>query len=266
MKKLQSIAVMLFAVSTLVVSCSKNDDNGYHTDPPPTDPPAQIKSTVVSAAGDLTDAITQFRSMLGDNIGNTSARREINWEGVPPDITNTNIFPSDFFNVTDPAAGPVRKRGLVYANTDNDFRVDSSSFLQIDASYANEFKAFSGKKLFANINNNITDAFFKVPGTNTDASVKGFGLVFSDVDDASSTTLEFFNGTKSLGVFKAPVRKDANGFSFLGVQFADEKITRVKITAGNARLAAGTKDISAGGTKDLVVMDDFFYSEPQPLN
>jgi len=268
MKQFRSIAVMLMAAATLTVSCSKNDDNDYHTDPP-TQPPAPIKSTVISASGDLTAALTQFRSILGDSLnitpGKTSGRREVNWDGVPAAQTNNNTFPFDFFNVTDPVANGGRKRGLVYASSGVSFRIDSTSYAEIDISYASEFKPFSGKRLFV-ATNNVADVFFKVPGTNTDAFVKGFGLVLSDVDDANSTTLEFFSGTKSLGVFKAPVRKDANGFSFLGVQFPDEKVTRVRITAGNGLLATGTKDISAGGTKDLVVMDDFFYSEPLPFN
>ncbi|MEP6947800.1 MAG: hypothetical protein ABI863_00935 [Ginsengibacter sp.] len=40
----------------------------------------------------------------------------------------------------------------------------------------------------------------------------------------------------------------------------------VKITAGNGLLATGVKDITDGGTKDLVVMDDFIYDEPKQLN
>ena len=78
--------------------------------------------------------------------------------------------------------------------------------------------------------------------------------------------LNFLMAPKALAVFKAPVRKQSGGFSFLGVYFPEEKITRVKITAGNAALAAGVKDLSDGGNKDLVAYDDLFYSEPQSKN
>jgi hypothetical protein len=83
MKQFQTIAVMLVAATSFLVSCSKDDDNDYDTTPPPP-PPAQIKSTVVSAAGDLTAALTQFRGILGDSLnvtpGKTSGRREVNWD------------------------------------------------------------------------------------------------------------------------------------------------------------------------------------------
>lgn len=264
MKLLKLMSVAMLSATVLLTSCDK--DNDYNDNPPPKGP----ESTVVSASGDLTTALTQFRSLLGDSLNNspgkTSGRREVNWDGVPAALTNNDNFPFDFFNATDPAIGNGRKRGLVYKNTGTSFRVDSSAFADIDPSYAGQFKPFSGKRLFTYIGNNVTEVSFKVPGTNTDAFVKGFGLVFSDVDDANSTTLEFFNGNKSLGMFKAPARNDANGFSFLGVFFPEEKVTRIKITAGNAVLAAGVKDISDSGSKDLVVMDDFFYTEPLPIN
>jgi hypothetical protein len=266
MKQVRFFSGMLLAATVFVASCSKDDDD-YNDHPAP--PPPAPKSTVVSASGDLTAALTQFRTLLGDPLnatpGQTGGRREINWDGVPAANTNNNTFPFDFFNNKD-AGGPAgRKRGLEYA-TSVVLRVDSTNYAEIDASYANEFKPFSGKRLFAHANGTTNDVFFKVAGTNTDAFVKGFGVIFSDVDDANSTSLEFFSGSKSLGKFKAPVRTDANGFSFLGVFFPDDKVTAVRIVSGNGVLAAGAKDISAGGTKDLVVMDDFFYSEPVAKN
>ena len=39
-------------------------------------------------------------------------------------------------------------------------------------------------------------------------------------------------------------------------------MTRVRIVSGRAPLGAGVKDLSDGGPQDLVVMDDFLYSEP----
>jgi hypothetical protein len=144
-------------------------------------------------------------------------------------------------------------------------RLDSTSFADLEPTYADNFKPFSVKKIIATINTNITEIEFKVAGTLTPASVQGFGVVFSDVDLANYTTIQFYDGNKSLGVFKVPVRSDANGHSFLGVHFPNDKITRVKITAGNGILGIDGKDYTNGGGKDLVVFDDFFYSEPKAL-
>jgi hypothetical protein len=251
---------VFFLVAGGLSACKKND--GALSNPQPV-------ATVVSASGDLTAALTGFRHLIGDSLnavpGKTSGRREINWDGVPANLTNNDNFPFDFFNSTDANAANGRKRGLVYQNTGTAFRVDSTDFASIDPSYATEFVAFSPKKLFTYLGNNITDLLFKVPGTNTDATVKGFGLIFSDVDDANSTSVEFFNGLQTLGVFKAPVHQAGSSFSFVGVYFPNDKVTRVRITAGNGVLAAGVKDVSQGGSKDLVVMDDFLYSEPLPI-
>lgn len=267
-KQFRKFATIFLLSSVAFVSCDKDDDDDYDDDKNP--PTPEVKSTIVSGSGDLTSQLAQFRTLLGDPLngttGQTAGRREINWDGVPPANTNNNTFPFDFFNSTDPAVGAGRKRGLVYLNTNASFRVDTTGFSDIEPTYGAEFKAFSPKRLFATIGTNVTHIGFRIAGTNTEAFVKGFGLIFSDVDQANSTTLEFFAGNKSLGTFKAPVRSDANGHSFLGVFFPEEKVTRVKVTAGNGILAAGQKDISAGGGKDMVVMDDFFYDEPKAKN
>jgi hypothetical protein len=258
MKKVKFLALILSS-AFVFVSCDKDEIEQ------PAPQPQLPQSTIVKASGDLTAALTQFRQMLGDSLnttpGKTSGRREVNWDGVSASFNNNDAFPFDFFNTVDPAAPNGRKRGLVYLNNGTTFRVDSSDFADIDPSYAAQFNAFSGKRTFSGASSHITEIVFQVAGQNTPAAVKGFGAVFSDVDDANSTTLHFYNGTKSLGEYKVPVA-GANSFSFLGVYFPNEKITRVKITAGNAKLQSGVKDISDGGSKDLVVMDDFLYSEP----
>jgi hypothetical protein len=104
---------------------------------------------------------------------------------------------------------------------------------------------------------------FQVAGQPTPAVVRGFGIVFSDVDFASKTTIELFaKDGSSLGVFAAPTRSDAGGLSFVGVTFDQPIIARVRITLGTGALGAGVNDVTDGGTADLVVLDNVIYGEP----
>jgi hypothetical protein len=260
----QTNRFLFFAVLTLLLASCSKDENTHQTQEP------QIKSVFITASGDSTNVVAklnEFRLLAGDPLnsapGATAGRREVNWDAVPSAFTNTNNFPFDFFGSADPVLGNGRKRGLILTNTGTSFRVDSTRFASIDASYATEFSAFSQNRVFAYMGNNVTEVTFKVPGTNDVASVHGFGVIFSDVDDANSTTVQYYNGDKSLGIFKAPVRSGSSSFSFLGMGFPEETVTRVRITSGNGTLGAGIKDISNGGSKDLVVMDDFIYDEPK---
>jgi hypothetical protein len=263
-RKSNKTAIVTLAFATLLAaSCEKGDD--YNSTPTPS-----INMQLFSAAGDsaaIATKLGEFRAAAGATANTTpgaiGGRREVNWDGVPANITNTDNFPFDFFGASDAALPAGRKRGLIYQNTGTSFRVDSTSFSEIEASYADQFKPFSKKKLFAYMGNNVSEISFKVPGTNTDAFVKSFAVIFTDVDAANSTSIEFFNGTKSLGVIKAGIAPQA--FTLLGARFPDEKITKIKIVSGEVPLAAGVKDMSNGGTKDLVVMDDFIYSEPEAL-
>ncbi len=85
----------------------------------------------------------------------------------------------------------------------------------------------------------------------------GFGAVFTDVDLANTTSLEFFDAAgNSLGMFFAPTQNE--GLSFLGVKFDDAIVARVRIFAGNMSL--GGND---GGDVDVVAMDDFIFGEPR---
>lgn len=246
----------IYWLSLLCISLGSCEKDTKNTDEP--------EAIVVSASGDINPKLNEFRSLLGDVInttpGQTAGRREINWDGVP-DIYTTQNLPSDFFNPVAAGSTPALQRGLIYS-PEVSARISTNAFADLEPSNSNEFSSFSGSKTFSAVSSNLWNVDFEVAGQRVAASVKGFGAVFSDVDDPGSTTIEYFSGSRSLGVFKVPVRTSGT-HSFLGVYFPHEKVTRVRFKQGSTVIANGIKDISSGGTQDLVVMDDFLYDEPR---
>ena len=74
------------------------------------------------------------------------------------------------------------------------------------------------QRIFTPVGSNITEVLISLPGSGgaTPATVSGFGVVFSDVDQPTSTKMEFFglNGAL-LNTFFAPVDTVTDGgFSF----------------------------------------------------
>ena len=235
--------------------------------PVTTQPPAP-SFTAIRVRGDsatVADTLNKFRAALGGSLNAPnsapadSGRREINWDGVPAAVTNVDNFPATFFNVNS-------KRGALLSTPGTGLRVDSTAFASVNAGLADQFKAFSPQKLFMAVGSNQVEVDFKLAGETTNGLTKGFGVVFSDVDRAGSTRIEYFdaNGVRIANI-EATAQSGAQGFSFLGAVFDSPIIARVLITSGDAALSATSADLSAGGTNDLVVMDDFVYGEPQPL-
>ena len=222
--------------------------------------------TTLSATGAITATVDQFRALLGDpSNGGTAGeqaagRRDISWDGAGANpFNNRNDFPSNFFNTN-------VKSGAVFTTPGTGFRNDSLKFAEVNAEYGTEFAAFSPTKIFSPVGSNIMDVLFQVAGQPTPAQVTGFGAVFSDVDIAGKTTIEFFdvNGAR-LAIVTAPVRSDATGLSFVGAKFADPIVARVRITLGTGSLGAAANDVTAGGAADLVVVDNFLYGEPRRI-
>ncbi len=217
---------------------------------------------VFTATGNLQAKMDEFRVQLGvlnTSPGAGAGRREINWDGVA-DAFNGNRLPNDFFNPTDAGAPASRQRGLIYGGAST-ATVSATGFSEINTLAAASFPSFSGSKSFAVTNSNLWPVEFRVAGQTFAATTKAFGAVFTDVDVAGTTFLEFFNEGRSLGKFYVPPHDNTSAFSFLGVYFPDELVTRVDV-GHQGRLIDGEKDITQGGTKDLVVLDDFIYSEP----
>jgi hypothetical protein len=223
-----------------------------------------IRQAAGTNAVAITPARDQFRMDLGGGIvagGNglfsdaTGARREVNWDGVPAAQSSPNAFPGNFF----------QSRGSLYSTPGTGFQVSNADFTNIDPSYASLFEAFSPARLFSPIGSNVTDVIFTIPGTPTPALTRGFGSVFSDVDMAGATQMQFFGAANNLlGTFLVPNVPSTETmlanqtFSFLGVSFPSPVVSRVRITTGTGPLDLGNVNF------DVAVMDDFLYAEPVP--
>jgi hypothetical protein len=251
---MHTMKFMPLVAAAVIAACS----NDSVTNPAPVP-----QATVLTATGSIATKVDEFRNLLGPSNGATageqpSGRREITWDGAGANpFDNKNDFPAGFFNTN-------VKSGAVFTTSGTGFRNDSTFFVDINPTYAAQFKFFSANKIFAPIGSNQLDQLFQVAGQPTPAVTRGFGVVFSDVDLADKTTIQLFAQDGSdLGTFAAPVRSDDAGLSFVGVTFDQAIIARARITLGTGALAANVNDITAGGTVDLVVLDNLIYGEPK---
>lgn len=229
-----------------------------------------VPTGVFEATGDIAGEFENFRTALGGvNNGNAlgplaDGHRQINWDAgiVPFDM------PGNFFNVT------VTRGAEFGTGAGSEFRVSNpdaadptapaggdDEFSSINPTYPDQFQTFSNPRLFTPFGTNVLDVNFFVSGSNTPATVNGFGAVFTDVDVGNSTVMQFFDavGNELLSEFVAP---DPQGLSFFGATFAPGELSRVRITSGNT--AIGPDDNLANGV-DVVVIDDLIYGEPQAI-
>jgi sugar lactone lactonase YvrE len=228
-------------------------------------PPGPTLFTAIGDSAAVVARVNEFRTALGGvaNGGTTppqpSGRREIGWDGVPANLTNVDNFPAEFFNVN-------VKRGVVFTTNGTGFRVDSTDFAATNAAFGAEFRFFSQKRTFMPVGSNRMDVHFQIVGLPIPGLVNGFGVVFSDVDRAGSTRLEYFDADgKLLATVEAPARAGKRELAFVGAVFGSSIVARVRIVSGQAALGGSLNDVSAGGTADLVIMDDFILGEPQPF-
>ena len=219
-----------------------------------------------ASPADIVATVNAFRAFLGPNNGVGGSfpdgRREINWDGVPDVFAAPHNLPANFFNANSP-------RGVVFFTPGTGFQVsaDDSNPTNTPVRFGNIhpvlpqlFSTFSPQRLFTALDSTITEVLFFVPGTHTPATVDGFGAVFTDVNSDDSTKIEYFdiNGALLVSQDVLPGPTSRGSLSFLGVGFnAGERVFLVRITAGNRILKTPARDV--------VVMDDFIYGEPQAL-
>lgn len=237
-----------------------------------------VRSASGANAAAILSTVNDFRADLGgaNNGVNVHAgsdgRREINWDAVPIGFSAPNTLNANFFNQNSqrglqlvPTAGVT---GFMVSDGDNTNLGGTNGagvrFNNLNDTYASTFTTFTPQKLFTSLGSNVYDVTFFVPLSgpalpgSTPALVSGFGSVFTDVDTADGTTIQYFDKDNvSLGTFSAPVQN--LGLSFIGVSFGSATISRVRITQGTTAL--GPTD-NPGAGQDVVAADDFIYGEP----
>ena len=166
-------------------------------------------------------------------------------------------MPANFFNANSPRGVECSTPGTGFAVSAN-AGVAPVEFGNINPAYPGLFSTFSAQRLFTAIGSNIVDVRFFVPGSAELALTRGFGVVFTDVDLALTTSIEYFDSlSQSLGTYFAAAGVGDKTLSFLGVLFTEGPVvSRVRITSGSEALS------SASPTGDVVAMDDFIYGEP----
>src|SRR3954451_18579411 len=126
----------------------------------------------------------------------TTGRREINWDGVPDNFADPNFLPGNFFNNNS-------KRGVVVSTPGTSLLVSADSsnptstpvrFGSINPNYITNFQTFSPERLFTAIGSTVVDvSFFEPASPATPATTNGFDAVFTDVEIADSTKIQFFD-------------------------------------------------------------------------
>lgn len=272
--------VVVFGMGLTLMSCGDGNNDSALAQATGRD---FVAPTVFQAAGpdlaSIQNTVDQYRAALGATLNGNNpgpladGRREINWDGGNPNNVTTAV-------VGTPFNGFLGTRGALFTTTGTGFvqaPVAGLADTFQNPTYESIFQAFSPQRLFSAIDSNVTETKFFVPGPGADtkpATTRGFGAIFTDVDlpDGSgpehkngnrkaSTLIEYF-GTDGGLLYKnaVPAAPGDKSVSFLGIVFSDARIDKARITSGDA--TPGPND---DGTHDIVMMDDFLYAEPQPL-
>lgn len=246
----------------------------------------QPKPIVFQAAGpsaaSIQSTVDAFRAALGDNNLNNpgplpKGRREINWDGGNPNVLDTTAPVNPFLVFLNTRGSQFKTPGLGLSQAPPSGGPQGGLVTLFgNPTYATIFRTFSRSRLFTPVGSNITEASFAIPGSNGNApaAVRGFGVVFTDVDQQdsngpvasvtnrrASTSIDYFdlNG-RLLFSSSVPASPGDGNLSFFGITFDDARIASVRIKAGD--VAPGPKD---DARHDIVMMDDFVYGEPQLL-
>lgn len=210
-------------------------------------------------------AFSDFQAALGDF-------KRINWDGVKLDGTdaNPNTRVIDYGKTVEIPVDRFRNAGAIYADP---YAVSGDGFASVSPISTGQFTPFTPNNTFAMFDQNdgqFEDRFieqsFVVPGTDTAALTRGFGAIFTDVEIAGTSSIEYF-GKNGVSLGKYDVATGASGETqFLGVLFDRPVIESVTLTLGTHAAFSfdGTSINALSLTEgfDLAATDDFLFATP----
>mgnify|MGYP000884397981 CR=1 FL=1 len=156
--------------------------------------PIANAAVVFSGSGaSATTSLNDFRAAIG-----AANERRIGWDGVRLDGTDVNpntkiITPNTTVEI------PVDRFQGVGAIFADPYAVSSDGFATANPSTAGQFPAFSPANTFVmfdatpgQFDDRFIEQTFVLAGTNTAAATRGFGAIFVDVEQAGSSSIEYF--------------------------------------------------------------------------
>src|SRR5437868_7363172 len=196
-----------------------------------------------NTSGGALTALQAFETAIG-GVKNIAASpqpngfRTITWDGVKLDGTDfggdtTVIVPNAVVGI------PINRFETQGAIFEEVYAVSGDGFKSVNpnvnAASPALFPAFSPTNTFAMFNDNtIGQSFVFASAANLSpqpAATRGFGAVFLNVRSPNTTSIEYFNGARSLGKFFAPVGTQGQA-EFLGILFSNPIVTSIEITCG----------------------------------
>ena len=233
-----------------------------------------------SVSGGAFNARAAFESAIGgaNNGGTPSPQpggfRTINWDGV---MLNGTDFGGDTYPISpgETTGIPINRfqeRGTLFSRV---YAVSQDGFADVNPFLAGAMAPFSTLNDMAPFNTHQVGLSFVRPSLHTTtaaaAGTRGFGTLFINVHNPLETSIEYFDGPVSLGLYRVPPGPSTDpAYTFFGVLFTQPIVTRVQITLGTGALftfdgttttAAQNDDFPLGS--NVVALDDLAYAEPQ---
>ncbi len=274
------------AISSATAVLDANLSQGNPVTAKPNPPFTGVGGTNTSTtAGTANAALLAFEAAISGPKNTAAAPqnggfRTITWDGVKTDGTDAAAGPNSTVVITPHTVGIPLDRfqgsgvyfGAVYA-VSNDGFVDVNP--SVGAPNPTLLPAFSKPNTFAMFNDNGIDFKFVVPSatnsTIVSAASRGFGAVFLNVEQANTTSIQYFNGNQLLDTEFAPVGGKGQP-SFVGALFNSPVVTRVVLTLGTdvifkfdgTTVTSGPADSGSSTGTNLVATDDWAFAEPVP--